>query len=55
MDNLHASLHAELAAGGIPVPAIMELTLVTRFYERLGAHAVNVSRRVIYLAGPRRD
>ena len=39
----------------LPVPAIMDLTLVTRFYERLGAHAVNVSRRVIYLAGPRRD
>lgn len=55
MDELHARLHAELAAGGMPVPAIMELTLVTRFYERLGAHAVNVSRRVIYLAGPKRD
>jgi phosphate transport system protein len=55
MDNLHARLHAELAAGGMPVPAIMELTLVTRFYERLGAHAVNVARRVIYLAGPARD
>ena len=55
MDQLHALLHAELAAGGMPVSAIMDLTLVTRFYERLGAHAVNVSRRVIYLAGPRRD
>jgi phosphate transport system protein len=55
MDDLHARLHAELAAGGLPVPAIMDLTLVTRFYERLGAHAVNVSRRVIYLAGPKRD
>ena len=55
IDELHALLHAELAAGGIPVPAIMDLTLVTRFYERLAAHAVNVARRVIYLAGPRRD
>jgi phosphate transport system protein len=54
MDDLHARLHAELAAGGLPIPAIMDLTLVTRFYERLGAHAVNVSRRVIYLAGPKR-
>jgi phosphate transport system protein len=55
MDDLHARLHVELAAGGMPIPAIMELTLVTRFYERLGAHAVNVARRVIYLAGPRGD
>jgi phosphate uptake regulator len=29
----------------------MEMTLVARFYERLGAHAVNVARRVVYLAG----
>jgi len=29
----------------------MELTLVARFYERLGDHAVNVGRRVVYLAG----
>ena len=55
MDDLHARLHAELAAGGMPIAATMELTLVTRFYERLGAHAVNVARRVIYLAGPRHD
>jgi phosphate transport system protein len=55
VDELHARLHAELEAGGMPVPAIMELTLVTRFYERLSAHAVNVARRVIYLAGPKRE
>jgi phosphate uptake regulator len=54
MDDLHARLYAELAAGGMPVPATMELTLVTRFYQRLGAHAVNVARRVMYLAGPKR-
>jgi len=29
----------------------MEMTLVARFYERLGDHAVNVARRVAYLAG----
>ena len=27
------------------------MTLVARFYERLGDHAVNIARRVIYLAG----
>jgi len=24
---------------------------VARFYERLGDHAVNIARRVVYLAG----
>ena len=33
------------------VPVTMEMTLVARFYERLGDHAVNVATRVIYLAG----
>jgi phosphate transport system protein len=51
MDELHASLMAELAAGRMTVPVTMEMTLVARFYERLGDHAVNIARRVIYLAG----
>ncbi len=55
LDDLHASLFAELAAGGMTARATMEITLVARDYERLGAHAVNVARRVIYLAGPARQ
>ena len=51
MDELHASLIAELASGRMAVPVTMEMTLVARFYERLGDHAVNIARRVIYLAG----
>jgi len=51
MDDLHASLIAELAAGRMDLPVSMEMTLVARFYERLAAHAVNIARRVIYLAG----
>lgn len=51
MDELHSSLIAELASGRMSVPVTMEMTLVARFYERLGAHAVNIARRVIYLAG----
>jgi phosphate transport system protein len=51
MDDLHASLIAELASGQMSVPVTMEMTLVARFYERLGDHAVNIARRVIYLAG----
>jgi len=53
MDELYASLIAELAAGRMTVPVTMEMTLVARFYERLGDHAVNISRRVVYLAGSR--
>ena len=50
--ELHASLTAELAAGGMRLPVTMEMTLVARCYERLGAHAVNIARRVGHLAGP---
>jgi phosphate transport system protein len=51
MDELHTSLIAELASGRMSLPVTMEMTLVARDYERLGAHAVNIARRVIYLAG----
>jgi phosphate transport system protein len=51
MDDLHASLVAELASGRMAIPVTMEMTLVARFYERLGDHAVNIARRVVYLAG----
>ena len=51
LDELHASLKAELTSGTIAPAVMMEMTLVARFYERLGDHAVNIARRVIYLAG----
>jgi phosphate transport system protein len=51
MDELHAGLIAELASGRMTLPVTMEMTLVARFYERLGDHAVNIARRVVYLAG----
>jgi phosphate transport system protein len=51
MNELHASLIAELASGRMILPAAMEMTLVARCYERLGDHAVNLARRVIDLAG----
>jgi phosphate transport system protein len=51
MDELHASLIGELASGQMALAVTMEMTLVARFYERLGDHAVNIARRVIYLAG----
>ena len=55
MDELHASLLAELASGRMALPVTMEMTLVARFYERLGDHAVNIARRVVYLAGTAKD
>jgi phosphate transport system protein len=51
MDELYTSLIAELASGRMALPVAMEMTLVARFYERLADHAVNISRRVVYLAG----
>ena len=51
MDELYTSLMSELASGEMTLPVTMELTLVARFYERLADHAVNIARRVIYLAG----
>ena len=51
MDQLYSSLIAELASGRMTIPVTMEMTLVARFYERLADHAVNIARRVVYLAG----
>ena len=55
MDELHATLIAELASGAMSLPVAMEMTLVARFYERLGDRAVSIGYRVIYLAGSSAD
>jgi phosphate transport system protein len=52
MDSLHGALTAELASGTMRLPVVMDMTLVARDYERLGDHAVDIARRVVYLAGP---
>lgn len=46
VDDLHVSLTAELAAGKISIPVAIEMGLVARYFERLGDHAVNVTRRL---------
>jgi len=51
MRELHTSLVAELASGGMPSAVTIELALAAGFYQRLGDHAVNIARRVRYLAG----
>jgi phosphate transport system protein len=50
LDSLHSAMMAELASGTMTLPVAMDMTLVARYYERLGDHAVNIARRVGYLA-----
>lgn len=51
MNELRATLTAEAAAAPISTRAAMEMAQAARDYERLGAHALNIARRVAYLAG----
>ena len=46
LDDLHVQLSRELADSGTSIPVAIEMSLIARFYERLGDHAVNVARRV---------
>lgn len=46
IDDLHVSLVSELAAARVSVPVAIEMALVARYFERLGDHAVNVTRRL---------
>jgi phosphate transport system protein len=50
LDALHDELTAEILNGGITVADAMQATLVGRFYERLGDHAVHIARRIARLA-----
>lgn len=49
LDDLHVGLSVELAESGTSIPVAIEMGLIARFYERLGDHAVNVTRRIGYL------
>jgi phosphate transport system protein len=53
MDILHESLTLEVAAEGMPITIAAQVTLLGRFYERLGDHAVNLARRIELLAETR--
>lgn len=46
LDDLHVRLTSELAGGSMPLAVAIEMGLIARFYERLGDHAVNVTRRI---------
>ncbi|MGH9191433.1 MAG: PhoU domain-containing protein, partial [Acidimicrobiales bacterium] len=40
----------ELGNADIALPDAMQTTLVGRFYERLGDHAVHIAERIRYMA-----
>lgn len=46
MDILHDRLTREVAAEAMSTPVAAQVTLLARFYERLGDHAVNLARRI---------
>ncbi len=49
MDLLHVRLTDEIVHGRMSNSVTTEVTLLARFYERLGDHAVNLARRVARL------
>ena len=51
LDGLHDALVAELADGDLALADALQTTLVARFYERLGDHALHIAERIGYLAG----
>ena len=46
LDILHDRLTDEIAKGDMSATVSAQLTLIARFYERIGDHAVNLSRRI---------
>ena len=53
MDILHGRLTEEVGAEEMTVAIAAQVTLLARFYERLGDHAVNLARRIELLADTR--
>jgi phosphate transport system protein len=51
LDVLHDRLTSEVAAEAMSMPVGAQVTLLARFYERLGDHAVNLARRIGSLPG----
>jgi phosphate transport system protein len=54
LDLLHDQLSASLAVADIERVDLMQATLVGRFYERLGDHAVHIAERIPYVTSARR-
>jgi phosphate transport system protein len=52
IDILHERLTAEVARGEMPTAVAAQVTLLARFYERLGDRAVNLASRIAKLPPP---
>jgi phosphate transport system protein len=52
IDILHERLTGEVARGTMPTAVAAQVTLLARFYERLGDHAVNLASRIASLPPP---
>jgi phosphate transport system protein len=55
LDLLHDEMADLLANGALPLKPALEMALVARFFERLGDHALHITERIQYLAGPPRS
>jgi len=51
LDILNDRLTTEIGRGAMATTVTAQVTLISRFYERLGDHAVNLSRRIAALQG----
>ena len=49
LDDLHASTFGITVTGHLTAQQAVDITLLARFYERFGDHAVSIARRVVYL------
>ena len=49
IDILHERLTGEVARRAMPTAVAAQVTLLARFYERLGDHAVNIASRIASL------
>jgi len=51
LDQLHAEAYKRVLADGFEAtPAeILNISLLARYFERFGDHAVGISRRIVYL------
>jgi phosphate transport system protein len=50
LDILHDRLTDEITKGDMSALVSAQVTLIARFYERIGDHAVNLSRRIANMA-----
>jgi phosphate transport system protein len=51
LDDLHSKAYASLLAAEYQgsTQETLDIALMSRYFERFGDHAVNVSRRIVYL------